>query len=69
MEQVLEAVLAAVPSVGSVTTYPELLESLPAENRQYLPNALRELKRSGKITKGVFFENGENIYRITRAEV
>jgi hypothetical protein len=66
MDQVFSAILAVIPNVGDVTTYEVLYEALPAENRGNLPDALRELKRMGTISKGVFFEDGVNHYRIKR---
>lgn len=69
MESVVAAILAAIPSVGDVTTYPELLEALPVEHRSMLPDVLRELKRQGTISKGVWFEDGVNHYRIKREVV
>jgi hypothetical protein len=69
MESVVEVILGAIPNVGDVTTYPELLEAVPAENRAMLPDVLRELKRQGTISKGIFFEDGVNHYRIKREVV
>lgn len=66
MDTVLSAILEAIPNVGDETTYEALYEALPAESRGSLPDALRELKRKGTISKGIFFENGVNYYRVKR---
>lgn len=66
MDTVLQTVLNAVPTVGSNSTYEAIYEAIEPQNRHMLPNALKQLKREGKISKGIFVVDGVNIHRITR---
>lgn len=66
MEIVQNAVLSAVPNVGDITTYDAILEGLTSENRRYLPDALRDLKRKGKIVKWVEVVDGVTLHNIKR---
>lgn len=66
MESVIELVLATIPQVGNQTTYKELYEATPPENRRHLPNALKQLKREGKIVKWAELVDGETTSQIKR---
>jgi hypothetical protein len=66
MDAVVELVLATIPTVDSETTYETVLEAVSPENRHFLPNALKQLKRAGKIQKYIDVVDGENIHVIKR---
>lgn len=69
MEQCITAVLAAVPTVDSTTTYETILESISVEFRSALPNALKQLKREGQIQKYIDVVDGVNVHVIKRLAV
>lgn len=66
MEQVQNTVLNAIPAVGDIVTFEAVLESIPIQDRRLLPDALRDLKRKGKIIKWVEVVNGESLHQIKR---
>ena len=66
MEAVISLVLATVPTVDSQTTYETVFEATPPENRHFLPSALKQLKREGKIQKYIDVVDGQNVHVIKR---
>jgi hypothetical protein len=66
MDAVKNSVLSAIPAVGDIVTFETVLESLPIQDRRFLPDALRDLKRQGKIKKWVEVVNGETLHQIQR---
>jgi hypothetical protein len=69
MDAVAELVLATIPTVDSQTTYEEVVEAVAPENRHFLPNALKQLKRQGKIQKYIDVVDGQNVHVIKRVSV
>jgi hypothetical protein len=73
MDDVIAIVRAALPAIGSETTYPELYTGVERafKNVQYLPAAIRELKESGHIRVEVGRRAGDSrpVHRIVRIGV
>lgn len=51
MQQCIDAILAAVPTVGSTSTYEIIHDSIEVQYRSSLPNAFKSLKQTGQVRK------------------
>ena len=57
MQECINAILAALPTVGSRKLYSEVFELVPAEHRTRMRRALLHLKAEGKVVSENTFEN------------
>lgn len=69
MDSVVALVLSTIPTVDSQTTYEAVYEAVSPENRHFLPNVLKQLKREGKIQKYIDVVDGANVHVIKRVSV
>jgi len=51
MQECIDAILLAVPTVGAVSTYEEIHASIPVQFQSQLPNAFKSLKQTGQVRK------------------
>jgi len=67
MSDLSDRVYELVKSSGGKMTYPQIYEVLGYEDRQRLPNAIRENKRSGKLQQRVDFDpvTGQNTHNVS----
>jgi len=66
MQACIDAIFLAVPTVGSKSTYEIIYDSIDPMSRSQLPNALKTLKKDGKISKYIDLVDGVNIHTIER---
>lgn len=68
MEAVMQAILDQLTAAGGSTTYPQILEATPYENRRHLVNALKTLKRSNQVTQKVELVDGAIVHTYSKVE-